>query len=625
MTGFTCLGRWFACAFCCLALTAARPSQADPREKDQVWSVDDIHEGQKGYGLTVLKGTERQRFEVLVLGVLKSHSPGRDLVLARVSGIGLEKTGVISGMSGSPVYIDDKLVGAIAYTWSFGKEPLAGITPFIDMREYGKAPKSRAERSGVAVSLLLDQPLPAPTQTEPASVKVAASATGGDRDGFLVPIQTPVTTSGLSPAALEQIAPYLKSAGLVPVQGGATTELTKNKAGQTKLEPGSAMAVGLITGDVSMTAVGTVTEVQGNRVYGFGHPFFSIGACEFPLLTAYIHGVIPRQTVSSKMGSAMDEVGMVDTDVSTCVAGWLGRHAEMLPVNIRVKTDTVERNFNCNIVKEKTLLGPLTLAALGSCTDMQGQAPVDMTAQLNAIVKIKGYPPLEWSDRYSGARYSGQRGLMNVFAPIGNLLSILSTNPFERPVIESVECSVELTDERTSAEIKQARALNPVVQPGETLKVEVDLQPYQPDTKPGETPVIENLVFELPIPDEIKPGTYTLSVADSSTDLVLEIRNRRHLLSPQNFSQLYAFLVEQLSIHNDEVIVRLTAPGMGVALDGVALPDLPAGYVDIFSNEQSQTVTPVLSSIVSRRKTDWVIDGSANVRFEVVKHKEFYH
>lgn len=623
MTGSNVLGRVVGVfAWVCVAV-ACGPASAKPQDDVKIWNVDEIREGMTGYGVTVLKGTTLERFGVNVIGVLKSHSPGRDLVLVRVSGIGLEKTGVISGMSGSPVYIEDKLVGAIAYTWSFGTEPIAGITPFKDMREYGKPPKRSDSdaKGGIAQSLLLDQPLGfASADASLENQRIAVSA-GQSLDGYLVPIQTPVVTAGISPVALEMVFPQLQQAGLVPVQGGAATEQTR-KLAEAKIVPGGAMAVGLITGDVSMTAVGTVTAVQNDRVYGFGHPFFSIGNCEFPLLTAYIHGVIPRQTISSKMGSALNEVGMVDTDVSTCVAGWMGKSADMLPVSIRVKTDTVEQNFRCKIVKEKTLLGPLALAALGSCTDMQGQAPLELTAELDAVVKIKGYPPLRWKDRYSGARFSGPRGLMSVFSPVGNLLQILATNQFERPAIESVECSIEIMDRRQSAAIKEARPVNPICEPGEKLEVVVDLELFQPGNKPAP---IEQLRFSVPIPEDLKPGKYTATVSDASTDLVLELRNRRHLLAPKNFSQLFGFLKQQLETHNDEAVLRLNVPGLGVALDGNELPNLPSAFVDIFANDPSQTVTPVQSAIVQRQRASRVIEGSSTVTFEVVKHKEFYH
>lgn len=622
MTGSNCLGRWHVLPVCLAMLLAGSLAEGKPQPDAKVWDVDDIREGMTGYGVTVLKGTTLERFGVSVIGVLKAHSPGRDMVLARVSGIGLEKTGVISGMSGSPVYIDDRLLGAVAFTWSFGTEPIAGITPFNDMTEFGQPPRPVNREDKNVASLLLDEPMAAPAARSPIRLhdsQFAASA-GLPDDGFLVPIQTPVMTSGISPAALETVLPHLKNAGLVPVQGGAATEKIRENI-NAKIEPGGAMAVGLITGDVSMTAVGTVTAVVDNRVYGFGHPFFSIGNCEFPLLTAYIHGVIPRQTVSSKMGSALSEVGIVDTDVSTCVAGWMGKSADMLPVSIKVKTDTVQKEFSCRIVKEKSLLGPLTLAALGSCTDMQGQAPLEMTADMEAVVKLKGYPAFRWKDRYSGNRFSGPRGLTNVFSPVGNLLQILSTNQFERPVIESVECSIEMTDNRVSATIKEARPANPIVEPGETLQVVVDLEPFQPGTQPAP---IEQLCFEVPIPVDLKPGQYTASVADSSTDLVLEIRNRRHLLAPKSFTQLFDFLRQQLEVRNDQVVLRLNVPGMGVALDGTELPDLPSAYVDIFASDPTQTVTPVQSSIVQRQRTQWVIEGNSTVRFEVVKQKEFY-
>ncbi|MGL5095848.1 MAG: SpoIVB peptidase S55 domain-containing protein, partial [Planctomycetia bacterium] len=468
------------------------------------WNVDDLRPGMKGYGLTVLRGCKRERFDVELISVMKNASPGQDMILARFAGLDLEKTGVIAGMSGSPVFIDDKLVGAVAFTWSFNTEPIGGITPFTQMVAYANPPSRRldwvtknADRPAPD-AYLVDRPLPA-----------AGGSFRGDRTpvgagaGGLVPIATPVAVSGLTPDALAVLEPYLTACGMVPVVGGEAGPALLEGKDRPKIEPGGAMAVGLVLGDVSVTAVGTVTHVVGDRVFGFGHPFSSMGKCRLPLLTAYIHAVIPRQTVSSKMGSAVDVVGCIDSDVSTCVAGWLGDTVEMIPVVNHVSAPGIgfNKTVRCSIVPDRNLVGPLAMTALGSCVGLDGQAPAELTTRVQVTVDVEGRKPLSYEDVLSGPEYGGNRGVMRVYAPVANLLSLLGNNEFHRPKIKGVECKTEIIEERRSARVLSAKVVQPLLTPGGILRVRATLEPFRAVDGSVETcndNCTEELTLELP-------------------------------------------------------------------------------------------------------------------------------
>lgn len=610
--------------------TAGHKAWAEPVASDiEYWNVDDVQPGMTGYGITVLKGTETERFLVEVIGVLKSFSPGRDMILVRVAGIGLEKTGVISGMSGSPVYIQEKLLGAIAFTWPFGKEPIGGITPFSQMAEFAKPTVKTDEWIAGTSSYLLDQSIDLSHAMLPASADLTGPAwTSAAADhGNLVRLQTPIATTGLSPAALDELRHQLGPMGFLPVQGGGVNDKTLASHMNAKIEPGGAMAVGLVTGDVSMSAIGTVTAVAGDRVYGFGHPFFGSGTCELPLSTAYIHTVIPRQTVSSKMGSALSIAGKVDADVSTCVAGWLGEKADMVPVSIRIKNQksTLDKTFKCEVVRDRLLLAPLTMTVLGSCADMEGQAPVDLTAKLTTTVEIEGEEPLVMTDVYSGPQYSGGRGLMRVFTPVANLLGVLGNNPYHRPRIKSVTCVTEIADRDQSARIVRAKAIHPILEAGETLKVAVTIQPmarrgWAERTQPEE----EKIAMELKLPDDLEPGSYSATIGSANDDFRMELAAKRHLTNPTDFAQLYKFIKLQLALRRTDMVLRYNLPSKGVAVDGTELPDLPAAAFDILNENSSGEATTFQDSLVERKSTDWVIEGFQPVRFEVVKKKSFY-
>ncbi len=308
----------------------------------------------KGTGKTVMVGTELEQFGVEVLGVMKDVSPGRDMILARLSGCNLEHAGIIQGMSGSPVYIDGKLVGAVAFAWEFAKDPIAGITPFEQMVAYVRAndrriaaesrpaEPERPEKGGVRTAgvrldpeTLGDRDQPLPAIAEPGNGPTAVS--GGGLAG-MKPIATPMAASGFTPRSLAMLAERLGPVGLAPTAGGSAQAEIVARFGDKPLVPGAPVSVAMVTGDFDLSGIGTVTHVEGDRVYAFGHPMMGQGACEFPMMTGYIHTVYPRTSVSMKLGSPLKVVGVLDTDVSTAVSGRLGQTPDMLPMSVQVQS-----------------------------------------------------------------------------------------------------------------------------------------------------------------------------------------------------------------------------------------------------------------------------------------------
>ncbi|HZT83412.1 MAG TPA: SpoIVB peptidase S55 domain-containing protein, partial [Gemmataceae bacterium] len=238
------------------------PQAAAGPKAESYWNVEDVRAGMKGHGRTVLKGTKLETFQAEVLGVLKNSSPGRDLILCRLSGLNLEKTGVIAGMSGSPIYIDGKLLGAVAYAWQFGKEPICGVTPFAQMHEYVEAyerrdlaEKNKPMRVGLKAPLTLD------------GMQFDRVTVSNDFDGpepaaadglWLVPLRTPVAATGFTPHSLSLLRGRFRSSGLVPLQGGGASTKVAEEEKDTPIKPGGPLAVALITGDFDLSGIGTV-------------------------------------------------------------------------------------------------------------------------------------------------------------------------------------------------------------------------------------------------------------------------------------------------------------------------------------------------------------------------------
>src|SRR5260370_89401 len=250
-------------------------AQAGPKP-ESYWNVDDVRAGMKGQGRTVMRGTKIETFDALVLGVLKNTSPGRDMVLCRLSGLNLDNTGVIAGMSGSPVYLDNKLLGAVAYAWPFGKEPIAGVTPFSQMHGFVEAYERRDLAEQVKpVRVGLNTPVQIEGR-EFDSVTVSESyddAVPAATDGlWMIPLRTPLCASGFTPHSLSLLRDQCRSAGLVPMQSGAASTIVAEQEQNTPLQPGSPLAVALVQGGFDLSGIGTPTPIECKLVYGWGDP-----------------------------------------------------------------------------------------------------------------------------------------------------------------------------------------------------------------------------------------------------------------------------------------------------------------------------------------------------------------
>ena len=384
------------------AISSACTFAGEPDPKTY-WDVRDIRSGMKGVGRTVMQGTKLEEFEAEVLGVMGDVSPGRDMVLCRLKGCNLEHAGIIQGMSGSPVYIEGKLLGAVAFAWEFAKDPIAGVTPFQQMIQYVRSNDRRItaetkENAAGAVPASALRSMPPLVEglfddraTDPWSSVLPVTVSGGALAG-MTPIVTPLAASGFSPRALSLLGDRLRPLGMAPMAGGAAPERIVREEGDRPLVPGSPLSIAMVTGDFDLSGIGTVTHVEGNRVYGFGHPMMSLGTCDLPMMTGYIHTVYPRASVSMKMGSPLKVVGVIDTDVSTSVAGRIGPKPDMLPLTVKVKTSRYAdaQTYHVEIVREPMLLSSLVMAVLTNAIDTEGNLPEELTAHLSATMRLKG-------------------------------------------------------------------------------------------------------------------------------------------------------------------------------------------------------------------------------------------
>jgi hypothetical protein len=612
-------------AFTLLLCPVLYPQQPAPQpvlpKTVAYWNVDDVKAGMKGKGKSVVTGVKIESFDAEVIGVLKNTGPGRDLILCKLSGMNLDKTGVIQGMSGSPIYIDGKLLGAVAYAWAFGKEPIAGVTPFSQMVSFAAAyerrdvaeEKNKPARLGLARPILLDG-------REYKEVTISADYRDPQpaaADGiWMVPLKTPVMTTSMSPRSLAVLRDHFQTTGLVPMQGGGVSSNIADAERNIPLQAGGALCIAMITGDFDMSGIGTVTHIEGKRVYGFGHPFMGIGGCDLPLMTGYTHTIFPRLTLSFKMGSPMRTVGVINADTSTCIAGWLDRTPDMLPLSSTILREPAgkRQTFNVKIARLPGMIGPLVHSALTNSVDMEGNFPEEMSAHIKARIEIDGHEPLILDDWFAGPKFVGDRAPQMLYAPVGLIVQQLSSNPFKTLRLKSVECTTEIQPERRTADLEASELVSDTLSPGETLKAWVTLRPFKGARR--------RIALELKLPSDMPEGSYTASIGDDLNNARMELRDNPQLANPQNLDHLLEMLRLQLSAKRTNLVLRVPlSGGAGVAINGKTLPNLPPSMVQILSSSKRTNAQTIHAALVARTGTSWVVQGTDTLRFQVTKNK----
>ncbi len=619
---------------------------------DAYWKVDDVRPGMKGEGRTVMKGTKIETFQAEVLGVLRNTSPGRDMILCRLAGLGLEKTGVIAGMSGSPIYIQGKLLGAVAFAWPYGKEPLAGITPFSQMERYvasyemhDLAVKQKRENKGTkankGIKGIKEKPATGPARpelqgrapgrfglTQPLTLDGLSYDTvtiSNDyteprprpSDGlWMVPLRTPLAVTGMSQRSLGWLQDRLGEFGMVPMQGGAVSSrsLTEEERNVT-LQPGGALTVSLVTGDYDMSAIGTVTHIEGKRVYGWGHPFFGVGSCEFPLMTGYVHAICARQSISFKMGSPLRAVGTINADVSTAIAGWLDRDADMLPVSATVRRETSgpARTFHCKVARQPAMMGMLVFTVLANSIDMEGDLPEETTAHVKIVLDVEGRTPIVMEDDFSGSPAAGNRAQQSLFGQVPTLINLLTYNSFGSVRLNRVECTADICPGRHTADIEAVELDSDVFAPGDTVKATAFLRPYKG--------LRQRVPLALKLPSDLPEGSYSATVSDELTSTRQDLRDNPNLSNPPDLEHLFKAVNLQIAARRKSLVLRVPTQAVGVALSGTSLPDLPPSMVQILAASRRTGVQTISGALTAQQPTDWVVQGSETVHFTVARNK----
>src|SRR5713101_6064601 len=347
----------------------------------------------RGTGKTVFAGGRVEDFQVEILGVLENIGPKQSLILGRLSGGPLEKTGVMQGMSGSPVYIDGKLVGAIAMAFPFSKEPIAGIRPIEDMVRVGEASSEPSRRVKISVSDKdLTAMLPKPEEAMAGEMR-------------MVDIATPVWFGGFARTAIERFTPQLRALGLEPRQGVSGGGRIEPRMGnRSALQPGSMISVALMTGDMSIAADGTVTYIDTDKIYAFGPRFLAVGPTDLPFARCEVLTLLPSVATSFKISSPKEWMGAISQDRSTAIAGELGKRARMVPVSISLaRAGRKIEGYQMQMVNDRFLAPFLMQVSVFSAIDSTERALGAATYSVRGEIEFQGgAPSLKLNNMYAG-------------------------------------------------------------------------------------------------------------------------------------------------------------------------------------------------------------------------------
>lgn len=603
------------------APTTQRASLFDPTRHMR---IDEVRPGMKGYGLSVFSGTKIERFELNVISVVKNFNAQEDVVLIRCLGDRLEHTGVIAGMSGSPIFLTDdqgrdRMIGALAYGWSLSKDPICGVQPIQYMLDLSTAPhptpatvpangKAQATRWSVTEAAMLPG-MTAPPANYPLaswndfSPNTAVRGRSIPRGSQLSSMTTPLMVGGLSPTALESAGPLLSAYGLTPLQAGAASAPADER--HARIEPGSSLAVPLVTGDLDLTALGTCTETRGNRVYGFGHPFQNEGPVNLPMASGFVSTIIPSLSVSFKLGGMGQILGTLSTDQSVGIAGELGAAPPMIPVDIQIvyADGTSDRSYKYQIAAHPQFTPMLgTIVLLSSLTGPR-HLPQYHTLDLDLNLQFSNGKSLHVANTAVNSSPA------DLFFEVGTPLIAASENPFQRVMPTKISGTMRVTNEARAAEILDVNVPRTRYLPGETVKAFVTFRPFRgPETV---------MPVEMQIPADLPDGSYSMTFSDWQTYLSAEQASEPFRFTTENVDQVFDVLKEMSGIRRNALYVRLQRQSDGVAVGRTAMPRLPSSRRQVLLGAGRSNTTAFVSSSVKTIPSTYVFSGEAEFDIEV--------
>ena len=531
-------------------------------------SIDEIRPGMKAYCLTCYSGADIEKFDLDVLSVIRNYEPGRDAFLVQGTDERFIHTGPVWGCSGSPVYINGRLAGALAFAYTYSKDPIYGVTPIKEMLRVGRVgwPQPQAVRQGYALDFSspidlaqIDKQITTPQSSRQRSLIGAAV------------LPCPLVTSGLPAQVAEQLNTLVEPFGLAVVSGlggGASV----NKDLNVKLAPGSCLVVPLVTGDISIELVGTATEVVGDKVYGFGHSYLGYGPVNLPMATGQVHAVVSSIARSVKLASAIKIVGALTRDETPAVFGQIGAKPHMFPLTMAIDDyrESEKRVYNCQIAHNQMLTPLLLRSTIAGAGSWLGDLPPDHMIEYKVVIGVEDDVPITFEN------VSSDTGLTEMIIESVSPVTMLMNNPYKKVDIKSVDFDVRIVPKCIISHIWSVDLSDSKVKAGRNIDIGIVLESVLAGKKKYQC--------SLEIPPTLAPGKYELTICGGSGYELFLRKAAPYRFMPQNLPGLMESLKYLLNIGKDKLYCLLALPPGGVAIEKAELPDLPATKTLILQN-----------------------------------------
>src|SRR3984893_17184563 len=540
-------------------------------QSNEVLPLDQVRPGMQGYAYTIFAGDQVEKFDLEVIGVMPNFlGPRQSIILVQLKGLKVERTGVVAGMSGSPVYLDGKLAGALSLRLGiFTKDPIAGVTPIEDVMR--PPAQTNVPSSVAALQFPVDR----------SSLQQNASAFAFPSNSTLAPIETPLVFSGFQSATLQQFAPQIQNYGFVAAQGG--TSAPRPEDGH--LLPGDMAGMGLVQGDASINSACTVTAVQADRVYLCGHPFLNLGDVQIPMARSRVLTTLSSDLASTKIVNVGGSIGTITGDHLTAVTGKLGAPPAMIPLDLSVATKVGEKKLHFDIINHPKLTPLLVAITTFNGLTQNAIYGEGTTLHLSGEIRLRGHQPVLIENTYAPGDAFVPDGLP-IALSVQNIFTRLFVNTFEVPAVEGISLRVESAPGRQSFSIDSAWLDKGEAAPGETLRVRVLLHPYRGAARIEETTV--------KVPDQITRGaTLRILVTDGDT---LNRASRGFAFvgsaGPSGLDQLIAVLNRER--RNDRLYVGLFMPSPTILWEDKELPNIPLSQINVIDGRPAPGSVQVL-------------------------------
>jgi hypothetical protein len=596
------LSAFFVVLFFSLIATSQK---SDSTPNPATIPVSQIHIGMRGVAYTVFQGVKPESMDVEVLGVLRNvNGPKGDIILVRLHGQKVEYTGVVAGMSGSPVYLDGKLAGALAFRiGEFSKEPIAGVTPIADMLEINALDRSPAEESAAvkpAVNTVAGKTgAPGGISALPGSEESSQQSSPGSFANYLKPIETPLVFNGFSEQAIQLFAGQLGSAGIVPVMGAGSVSDDKQPE---PVEAGSAISAILVRGDMDIEATCTVTYVDPQRLLACGHPLLQFGSVDLPMNKAEVLATLPSPLNAFKIVNTTEPVGTFVQDRHTGILGVFNRQPEMIPVTLTIHSSTGVKQFHYEVLNNPKLTPVALMVTVFNALHGVNEFGEEITYRLTGSIGVKGFPEVTLRNMFAPAE-NAQPAAMQAAISLGERFGRIYDNPYSAAAVAGVKLDFDLVRERRWAHLESARTSVTEARPGEDIMLETVLAPYRG----------ERIVQQIPvkIPTSASKGTLRILVSDGET---LDHLGRSNPAFGRKLDLASTIALLNKEHSNNRVYVSLLEADPEARVADKVMPTLPISIMNVMDGMRgNQEMIVSAESNVDETATaplDYVVSGA---------------